>query len=323
MKQYLELMSRILKEGTFKEDRTGTGTLSLFGTSMRFNLQEGFPLLTTKQLHLNSIIHELLWFISGNTNVKYLQDNGVRIWNEWAGENGELGPIYGHQWRSWPDNKGGHIDQLQTVIKQLKETPDSRRIIVSAWNVADLDSMALPPCHLLFQFYSREATREERMNWVMSRLRADRFYYSGERKPDLNIIVNVHTGVMFWPSSDIDRALNKLGVPTRILSCQLYQRSADFFLGVPFNIASYSLLLSMVAQVCDMIPLEFIHIMGDTHLYLNHKEQAEFQIKRIPFTSKPLLFLDPEVENIEDFEYGDIKFIGYEAHKAIKGDVAI
>ena len=222
MKQYQDLLHRILNEGVVKSDRTGTGTKSVFGHQMRFDLAQGFPLLTTKKLHLKSIIYELLWFLRGDTNVKYLQDNGVRIWNEWADEAGELGPVYGHQWRSWPDYNGGHIDQIQQVINQIRNTPDSRRLIVSAWNVAEVNNMALPPCHLLFQFYVADGK----------------------------------------------------------LSLQLYQRSADTFLGVPFNIASYALLTMMVAQVCNLQPGEFIHTTGDTHLYLNHLEQAQLQLTR-------------------------------------------
>ena len=224
MKQYQDLLHRILNEGVEKSDRTGTGTKSVFGHQMRFDLAQGFPLLTTKKLHLKSIIYELLWFLRGDTNVKYLQDNGVRIWNEWADEAGELGPVYGHQWRSWPDYNGGHIDQIQQVIDQIRNTPDSRRLIVSAWNVAEVNNMALPPCHLLFQFYVADGK----------------------------------------------------------LSLQLYQRSADTFLGVPFNIASYALLTMMVAQVCNLQPGEFIHTTGDTHLYLNHLEQAQLQLTRTP-----------------------------------------
>lgn len=226
MKQYQDLLHRILNEGVVKSDRTGTGTKSVFGHQMRFDLAQGFPLLTTKKLHLKSIIYELLWFLRGDTNVKYLQDNGVRIWNEWADEAGELGPVYGHQWRSWPDYNGGHIDQIQQVIDQIRNTPDSRRLIVSAWNVAEVNNMALPPCHLLFQFYVADGK----------------------------------------------------------LSLQLYQRSADTFLGVPFNIASYALLTMMVAQVCNLQPGEFIHTTGDTHLYLNHLEQAQLQLTRTPLS---------------------------------------
>lgn len=264
MKQYLDLLQRIVNEGTRKEDRTGTGTLSVFGHQMRFNLQEGFPLLTTKKLHLKSIIHELLWFLKGDTNVKYLQENGVRIWNEWADENGELGPVYGHQWRSWPNYNGGHIDQIQSIVNALKTNPDSRRMIVSAWNVAEVDQMALPPCHCLFQFYVAEGK----------------------------------------------------------LSLQLYQRSADTFLGVPFNIASYALLTMMMAQVCGLQPGDFIHTTGDTHLYLNHLEQAKEQLKRTPRTL-PKMVINPNVTSIFDFKYHDFTLEGYDPLPHIKAEVSV
>lgn len=264
MKQYLDLLRRILDEGVQKGDRTGTGTKSVFGHQMRFDLSEGFPLLTTKKLHLKSIIHELLWFLNGDTNVKYLQDNGVRIWNEWADENGDLGHVYGYQWRSWPDYNGGHIDQISEVVRQIKEQPDSRRIIVSAWNVADLDKMNLPPCHLLFQFY-----------------------VAGGR-----------------------------------LSLQLYQRSADTFLGVPFNIASYALLLQMMAQVTGLQPGEFIHTTGDTHLYLNHLEQAELQIRRTP-RPLPRMVINPDVKSIFDFRFDDFKLENYDPWPHIPAAVSV
>lgn len=264
MKQYLDLLQRIVNEGTRKEDRTGTGTLSVFGHQMRFNLQEGFPLLTTKKLHLKSIIHELLWFLKGDTNVKYLQENGVRIWNEWADENGELGPVYGHQWRSWPNYNGGHIDQIQSIINALKTNPDSRRMIVSAWNVAEVDQMALPPCHCLFQFYVAEGK----------------------------------------------------------LSLQLYQRSADTFLGVPFNIASYALLTMMMAQVCGLQPGDFIHTTGDTHLYLNHLEQAKEQLERTP-RALPKMVINPNVTSIFDFKYDDFTLEGYDPLPHIKAEVSV
>lgn len=264
MKQYLDLLQRIVNEGTRKEDRTGTGTLSVFGHQMRFNLQEGFPLLTTKKLHLKSIIHELLWFLKGDTNVKYLQENGVRIWNEWADENGELGPVYGHQWRSWPNYNGGYIDQIKSIINALKTNPDSRRMIVSAWNVAEVDQMALPPCHCLFQFYVAEGK----------------------------------------------------------LSLQLYQRSADTFLGVPFNIASYALLTMMMAQVCGLQPGDFIHTTGDTHLYLNHLEQAKEQLKRTPRTL-PRMAINPNVTSIFDFKYDDFTLEGYDPLPHIKAEVSV
>ena len=246
MKQYLDLMRRVRDTGTRKEDRTGTGTLSIFGHQMRFDLGEGFPLVTTKKCHLKSIIHELLWFLSGDTNVSYLQDNGVRIWNEWADADGNLGPVYGYQWRSWPAADGRHIDQIAQVVDQIKTTPDSRRMIVSAWNVSEIDNMALPPCHLLFQFYVAEGR----------------------------------------------------------LSCQLYQRSADVFLGVPFNIASYALLTMMMAQVCGLAPGDFVHTFGDAHLYSNHLEQADEQLTRKPFPL-PVMNINPGVRSIFDFKYED------------------
>ena len=264
MKQYLDLIQRVLNEGVQKEDRTGTGTLSVFGHQMRFNLEEGFPLLTTKQLHLKSIIYELLWFLRGETNVRYLRAHGVSIWDEWANENGDLGPIYGHQWRSWPDYEDGSIDQISNAIETIKNNPDSRRIIVSAWNVADLKDMALPPCHALFQFY----------------------------------------------------------VANGKLSLQLYQRSADIFLGVPFNIASYALLLMMMAQVTGLEAGEFIHTLGDAHIYNNHLEQVKLQLTREP-RSLPHMTLNPEVKSIFDFQYEDFQLIGYDPHPHIKGEVAI
>lgn len=264
MKQYLDLLNRIMTEGTQKGDRTGTGTISIFGNQMRFNLEDGFPLLTTKKLHLKSIIHELLWFLNGDTNVKYLQDNGVRIWNEWADENGELGPVYGHQWRSWPDYNGGTIDQIQGIVDQLKNNPDSRRMIVNAWNVAEVDRMALPPCHTMFQFYVADGR----------------------------------------------------------LSLQLYQRSADTFLGVPFNIASYALLLQMMAQVSGLKAGDFIHTTGDTHLYLNHLEQAKLQLTREP-RPLPKMLINPDVKNIFDFKYEDFQLTDYDPWPHIKAVVSV
>ena len=264
MKQYLDLIDRVLSEGVRKEDRTGTGTISVFGHQMRFDLSEGFPLLTTKKLHLKSIIHELLWFIQGDTNVKYLQDNGVRIWNEWADADGELGPVYGHQWRHWDDYQGGHIDQLMQAIETIKHNPDSRRIIVSAWNVAQIEKMALPPCHSFFQFYVADGK----------------------------------------------------------LSLQLYQRSADIFLGVPFNIASYALLLMMVAQVTGLKPGTFVHTLGDAHIYTNHLEQVRLQLSREPYPL-PKMLINPEVKDILDFRYEDFTLADYEAHPHIKGVVAV
>ena len=264
MKQYLDLLDRILKEGTKKEDRTGTGTISVFGHQMRFNLEEGFPCLTTKKLHLKSIIHELLWFLAGDTNVKYLQDNGVRIWNEWADEDGNLGHIYGYQWRSWPDYKGGHIDQISEVVETLKKNPDSRRIIVNAWNVADIENMNLPPCHAMFQFYVADSR----------------------------------------------------------LSLQLYQRSADCFLGVPFNIASYSLLLQMMAQVTGLKAGDFVHTLGDAHLYLNHIEQAKLQLTREPY-ALPKMRINPDVKDIFSFKFEDFSLEEYTAHPHIKAEVSV
>ena len=264
MKQYLDLLDRIIKEGVKKEDRTGTGTISIFGHQMRFNLEEGFPCLTTKKLHLKSIIHELLWFLAGDTNVKYLQDNGVRIWNEWADENGDLGHVYGYQWRSWPDYKGGHIDQISEVVETLKKNPDSRRIIVNAWNVADIENMNLPPCHAMFQFYVADGR----------------------------------------------------------LSLQLYQRSADCFLGVPFNIASYSLLLLMMAQVTGLKPGDFVHTLGDAHLYLNHVEQAKLQLTREPY-ALPKMRINPDVKDIFSFKFEDFSLEEYTAHPHIKAEVSV
>jgi thymidylate synthase len=264
MKQYLDLLDHVLNHGVQKGDRTGTGTRSVFGYQMRFNLEDGFPLLTTKKLHLKSIIHELLWFLQGDTNVKYLQDNGVRIWNEWAGEDGELGPIYGYQWRSWPDYNGGHIDQITEAVETIKNNPDSRRIIVSAWNVAQLPEMHLPPCHAFFQFYVADGR----------------------------------------------------------LSLQLYQRSADIFLGVPFNIASYALLLQMMAQVTGLRAGDFVHTLGDAHIYNNHIEQAQLQLTRDP-RPLPRMVINPEVKSIFDFKYEDFTLEGYDPHPHIKAVVAV
>ena len=264
MKQYLELIKHVMEHGTLKEDRTGTGTISVFGYQLRCNLEDGFPLLTTKKVHLKSIIYELLWFLRGDTNVHWLQEHGVRIWNEWADENGELGPVYGHQWRSWPDYNGGTIDQIALLIDQIKNNPNSRRHIVSAWNVAEVNNMALPPCHTLFQFY----------------------------------------------------------VADNRLSLQLYQRSADLFLGVPFNIASYALLLMMVAQVCGLKPGEFVHTFGDAHIYRNHFDQVREQLTREP-RQLPVMRLNPEVNDLLDFTYEDFTLEGYDPHPAIKGVVSV
>ncbi len=264
MEQYLQLCKDVLNNGVKKGDRTGTGTISTFGYQMRFDLQKGFPLLTTKKLHLKSIIYELLWFLNGDTNVKYLQDHGVRIWNEWADENGELGPVYGHQWRSWTGADGKTIDQISDLIHQLKHNPDSRRLIVNAWNVPEIPNMALPPCHCMFQFYVAEGK----------------------------------------------------------LSCQLYQRSADVFLGVPFNIASYALLTLMIAQVCDLEPGEFIHTFGDTHIYLNHLEQVELQLSRAT-RPLPTVKINPNVKDIFNFQFEDFTLEGYDPHPHIKGAVSV
>ena len=264
MQQYLDLMRHILANGVKKEDRTGTGTISVFGHQMRFDLAKGFPVVTTKKLHLRSIIHELLWFLSGDTNIKYLHENGVSIWDEWADDNGDLGPVYGSQWRSWPTPDGKHIDQISQVIEQLKNNPDSRRIIVSAWNVAEIENMALPPCHAFFQFYVANDT----------------------------------------------------------LSCQLYQRSADVFLGVPFNIASYALLTMMMAQVTGLKPGEFVHTLGDAHLYSNHMEQTRKQLAREP-RSLPTMKINPDISSLFDFTYDDFELVDYDPHPAINAPVAV
>ena len=264
MKQYLDLMRHVSNNGAIKTDRTGTGTKSVFGYQSRYDLSEGFPLVTTKKCHLRSIIHELLWFLQGDTNIKYLKENGVRIWDEWADEDGNLGPVYGSQWRSWPTPDGKHIDQITQIIDQIKNTPDSRRIIVSAWNVADVENMALPPCHAFFQFYVADGK----------------------------------------------------------LSCQLYQRSADIFLGVPFNIASYALLTMMVAQVTGLKAGDFVHTLGDAHLYSNHMEQTALQLSRKPY-ALPLMKINPDVQSIFDFKFEDFELINYQSHEHIKGKVAV
>jgi thymidylate synthase len=264
MKQYLDLLSHVMKNGVEKRDRTGTGTISVFGYQMRFNLEEGFPLLTTKKMHLRSIIHELLWFIAGDTNIKYLNDNGVSIWNEWADKDGNLGPVYGLQWRSWPAADGKKIDQLSAVIEKIRKSPDSRRLIISAWNVGEIEKMALPPCHAMFQFY----------------------------------------------------------VANGKLSCQLYQRSCDIFLGIPFNIASYSLLTLMVAQVTGLVPGDFVHTLGDAHIYLNHFEQVKLQLTREPYTL-PRVVINPSIDNIFNFKYEDFTLKDYVAHPTIKGEISV
>ncbi|NBC10802.1 MAG: thymidylate synthase [Planctomycetes bacterium] len=278
MRQYLDLMQHVLDRGVAKADRTGTGTRSVFGYQMRFDLQQGFPLVTTKKLHLRSIIHELLWFLRGETNIAYLKAHNVRIWDEWADENGELGPVYGSQWRSWPDYDGGYIDQIRNVLRSLKENPDSRRHIVSAWNVAQIDQMKLPPCHALFQFYVAPKPRAEEQRAEAP----DQLY----------------------------------------LSCQLYQRSADIFLGVPFNIASYALLTMMVAQVCGYAPGEFIHTFGDAHLYDNHLEQAREQLNRDP-RPLPTMKINPEVTDLFAFTFDDFELLNYDPHPHIKAAVAV
>ena len=264
MKQYHDLMRHVLANGAKKEDRTGTGTLSVFGYQMRFDLSQGFPLMTTKKLHIKSIVHELLWFLKGDTNIAYLKENGVSIWDEWADENGNLGPVYGHQWRSWPTPEGHSIDQISNLIHTIKTNPDSRRLIVSAWNVADVGKMALPPCHCLFQFYVADGR----------------------------------------------------------LSCQLYQRSADIFLGVPFNIASYALLTLMIAQACNLKPGDFVHTLGDAHLYTNHIEQAQLQLTR-DYRTLPEVHLNPHVTNIFDFKFEDFEVVGYDPHPSIKAPIAV
>jgi thymidylate synthase len=264
MQQYHDLLNHVLKNGIYKSDRTGTGTTSVFGYQMRFDLQAGFPLLTTKKLHTKSIFHELLWFLKGSTNIAYLKENGVSIWDEWADSEGNLGPVYGYQWRSWPKPNGGHIDQISNLIESIKKNPDSRRLIVSAWNVADIEQMKLPPCHAFFQFYVADGK----------------------------------------------------------LSCQLYQRSADIFLGVPFNIASYALLTHMVAQVCDLKVGDFVHTLGDAHIYSNHMEQVQLQLSR-PFRSLPTLKINPTVKDIFGFKFEDFSVEGYDPHPAIKGAVAV
>ncbi len=278
MRQYLDLMRHVLDHGVVKSDRTGTGTRSVFGHQMRFDLEDGFPLLTTKKLHLKSIIHELLWFLSGDTNVRYLRENGVRIWDEWADENGDLGPVYGAEWRSWRTPDGGTIDQIAQVVDQIRRTPDSRRLIVTAWNPADVEKQALPPCHCMFQFYvAQEAGSAEGGT-------------GSDKRPRL--------------------------------SCQLYQRSADVFLGVPFNIASYALLTMMMAQVTGLRPGEFIHTLGDAHLYLNHIEQAELQLTRDP-RPLPRMRINPEIRSIFDFTYADFTLEAYDPHPHIRAEVAV
>lgn len=333
MKQYLDLLRQVRFCTNKKEDRTGTGTLSIFGHQARYDLQEGFPLSTTKGLHLKSIIHELLWIISGSTNIKYLNDNGVRIWNEWADESGELGPVYGKQWRAWegpavfvptadfatdeiPDDEGEYlpgatIDQLKNVIERIKTHPDDRRLIVTAWNPAEVDKMALPPCHCFFQFYTRELSIYQRtaLSGEAQRLRGTVVYGDALRCD--------HVAV-----SSLGMQLDDLGVPRRVLDCQLYQRSADIFLGVPFNIASYALLTMMVAQECGMVPGTFVHTLGDAHLYLNHLNQADLQLSREP-RDLPKMVLNPNVKSVFDFKYEDFTLTGYDPHPGIYAPVSV
>ena len=320
MQQYLNLLRHILDNGVKKNDRTGTGTLSCFGYQMRFDLQEGFPLVTTKKVHLKSIIHELLWFLMGSTNIKYLQENGVHIWDEWADKDGELGPVYGKQWRSWPNFQFSRtteldvvdeyfnypIDQISDLITMIKKNPDSRRLIVNAWNPADVPKQALPPCHCLFQFHVRDASANERIAWTQTQgtlVRTNALLIDDSEE-------NMHA------HADISKA------PTKVISCQLYQRSADVFLGVPFNIASYALLTMMIAQVCDMIPGEFIHTFGDVHIYSNHMDQVKLQLTREP-RALPRMVLNPNVKNIDGFTYADFKLEGYDPHPKIEAEVAV
>lgn len=300
MQQYLDLLRKIRNEGTDKTDRTGVGTRSIFGHQLRFDLQEGFPIVTTKKLHLKSIIHELLWFLNGDTNVKYLNDNGVRIWNEWADANGDLGPVYGKQWRSWEGPRGETIDQISDVINTLKKAPDSRRLIVSAWNVADLTLMALSPCHCLFHFNTRPIPFDVRKA----------------------MLANIGLYYATYDEQQHEKVFQESGIPKFYLDCQLYQRSADVFLGIPFNIASYALLTMMVAQVCNMIPGEFIHTFGDVHIYNNHFEQVDLQLSRTPF-ELPTMKINPKVKDIFGFKYEDFELQNYQCHPAIKAQVAV
>lgn len=344
MKQYLDLLRDVRENGNVKADRTGTGTLSVFGRQMRFNLQEGFPLVTTKKCHVRSIIHELLWFLMGDTNIQYLKDNNVSIWDEWANENGDLGPVYGKQWRTWTDLRlapwaehekllargfedrhqmeawdkengcalwgaSREIDQISTVLNQLKNDPDNRRIIVSAWNVADLDDMALAPCHAFFQFYTRELTVDERLNWM--EINTPETFNSA-----------LFTNKIIGNDTLMQAELDARGIPARLLSCQLYQRSADMFLGVPFNIASYALLIHMFAQQANMVAGDFVWTGGDTHLYSNHLEQADLQLSREP---KPLpkLVIKRKPDSIFDYKFEDFEIEGYDSHPPIKAPVAV
>ncbi|NOT50562.1 MAG: thymidylate synthase [Chitinophagaceae bacterium] len=317
MQQYLGLLKHILEKGTVKADRTGTGTISCFGYQMRFDLQKGFPLVTTKKVHLKSIIYELLWFLKGDTNIAYLKENGVRIWDEWADENGELGPVYGKQWRSWEGKDGKIVDQVSDLIQQIKKNPDSRRLIINAWNVADLPEMALMPCHTMFQFYVSQGKS---------------FCIDGERVSNIEV-EETSNGAYIINGTDNNGKTYSLSVgekeaeeairSTKLrLSCQLYQRSADVFLGVPFNIASYALLTMMIAQVCDLEPGEFIHTFGDVHIYNNHMEQVKLQLSREPFPL-PAMKLNPDVKDILNFKFGDFTLENYQSHPAIKAPVAV
>ena len=297
MKQYLDLLQYVLDHGTERQDRTGTGTVGVFGYQMRFDLSQGFPVLTTKKLHLRSIIYELLWFLRGDTNIKYLKDHGVSIWDEWADAEGNLGPVYGSQWRSWPDGRGGTIDQIANVVEQIKTNPYSRRLMVTAWNPAEIEEMALPPCHCLFQFYVEPAAPQ---------------VGSGQCVVDSNrdqVLPTTHSSLPTQPAKGR-------------LSCQLYQRSADIFLGVPFNIASYALLTMMMAQVCGLEPGEFVHTFGDAHIYKNHLDQVHLQLTREP-RPLPTMHINPERKSIFDFEYEDFRLEGYDPHPHIKGEVSV
>jgi len=325
MKQYLELLDNIMKNGCEKGDRTGTGTKSIFGTQMRFNLQDGFPLVTTKKIHFKSVVHELLWILSGNTNIKYLQDNKVKIWDAWADENGNLGPVYGHQWRRWNAPKpvsyekstyssSSHsqemtretIDQIQNAIDLINSDPKSRRIIVNAWNPADLDEMALTPCHAFFQFNCRPLTKEERIKWLM----------------DFDHTIHSTVALKNAPEEVFEERMDELNVPKHHLDCHLLQRSVDSLLGLPFNIASYSLLTHMVAQVTNTIPGEFVWTGGDTHIYDNHFDQVNLQLTREPYPL-PEIKLNPRITNIDDFKFEDIELINYKCHPRIKAPVAV
>lgn len=297
MKQYLDLLQHVLDHGTERLDRTGTGTVGVFGYQMRFDLSQGFPVLTTKKLHLRSIIYELLWFLRGDTNIKYLKEHGVSIWDEWADENGDLGPVYGSQWRSWPDGRGGTIDQIAGVVDEIKRNPYSRRLMVTAWNPAEIQDMALPPCHCLFQFYV------EPMAPVVDKLNVEKLIGSD------NVSTQQHINVSTQPAKGR-------------LSCQLYQRSADIFLGVPFNIASYALLTMMVAQVCDLQPGDFVHTLGDAHIYRNHLDQVHLQLTREP-RKLPTMKINPAVKDIFGFQYEDFTLEGYDPHPHIKGEVSV